>query len=177
MTTTRIGADFCLNFPTRPPTLQIACNDVDESGVLPVPSLSWYKDDVLAITQDSFGQPSFSEEFLSQGRNGLFRTGALTPPALITIPAISQSGYGELFLNFILNISDASLLPSGVNASNLDREVFSVLLGRWECRVNNAFGEDSAVTELSDCGELGASLIVHILLKHMQGQQANFSLL
>jgi hypothetical protein len=164
VTTTKIGADFCLNFPTRPPTLQIVCNDVDESGVVPVPSLSWYKDDVLAITQDSFGQPSFSEEFFNQGRNSLLRSGALSPPALIAIPATSPSGYGDLFLNFIgSSISDASLLPSGVNASNLDREVFSVLLGRWECRVNNTFDEDSALTELSDCGELiqlEASLIL-----------------
>ena len=164
MTTTKIGADFCLNFNARPSTLQIICNDVDDLGVVPLPSLSWYKDDILAITQDSFGQPSFSEEFLNQGRNGLLRSGALSLPALIAIPATSPSGYGDLFLNFVgLSISDASLLPSGVNASNLDHEVFSVLLGRWECRVNNTFGEDSAITELSDCGKLklGGSFIHH----------------
>ena len=154
MTTTKVGADFCLNFPTRPSTLQIICNDVNEMGVVPVPSRSWYKDGILAITQLDFGQVSFNEDFLNQGRNGLLRFGTLEPSALIAIPGASPSGYGELFLNFMnLNITGPGLLPSGVNASNLDNEVFSVLLGRWECRVDNTFGEDSAVTELSDCGE------------------------
>ena len=162
VTTTKIGADFCLNFPTRPPTLQIICNDVDELGVVPLPSLSWYKDDVLAITQDSFGQPSFSEDFLNQGRNGLLRSGALSPPALIAIPANSPSGYGDLFLNFIgLTVADAGLLPPGLNSSDIHREVFSVLLGRWECRVNNSFGEDSALSELSDCGRFQVRSFIH----------------
>ena len=154
VTTTKIGADFCLNFSTRPSTLQIICNDVDVMGAVPVPSRSWYKDGILAITQLDFGQVSFNEEFFNLGRNGLLRFNALDPSALITIPGSSPSGYGELFLNFKdLNISSPDLLPSGVDANNLDRELFSVLLGRWECRANNTFGEDSAVTEISDCGK------------------------
>ena len=150
-TLTKIGADFCISFSTRPVTVQILCNDADEMGVVPRPSLSWVKDGVVAITQDEFGQTEFSEEFLSQGRNELLRLFTLNPTALISIPG----SFGELFMNFVgLNISNPALVPPGINASNVDRELFSVLLGRWECRVNNMFGEDSAVTELMDCGKV-----------------------
>lgn len=166
MTTTKIGAEFCLDFRTRPSALQIVCNGVDDSGVFPAPSVSWYKDRVLAITQDSFGQPSFNEDFL-KGIRSLLQPGALSPSPLIAIPAISPGGYGDLFLNFVgLSISNASLLPFGVNASNLDREVFSVLLGRWECQVNNSFGEDSAATRLYECCKLNLSMQFFYSLKH-----------
>ena len=148
MTTTKVGADFCISFSNRPSALQITCN---QFGAVPNPALTWYKDDILAITMDQFGQFSISEEFLNQGNNGLLRFGALDPPPLVAIGTLP--GSGELFLNFMANVSIPSLIPTGVDTSNIARELFTVLLGSWECRVNNTFGEDSAETELSDCGK------------------------
>ena len=149
VTTTKVGADFCLSFSNRPSALLIICNQL---GGVPTPALSLYKDDILAITMDGFGQFSISEEFLNRGNNSLLRFSVLDPPPLVPIGTLP--GSGELFLNFkVNNITLLSLVPPGVDMSNVVRELFTVLLGSWECRVNNTFGEDSAVTELSDCGK------------------------
>ena len=151
LTITKVGADFCISFsnPPDPSALQITCN---QFGAVPSPALTWYKDDILAITMDGFGQFSISEEFLNQGNNSLLRFGVLDPPPLVAIG--TRPGIGDLILNFMVtNVSIPALLPAGVDVNNIVRALFTVLLGSWECRVNNTFGEDSAVTELSDCGK------------------------
>ena len=151
MTVTRIGADFCISFNNPPSALQITCNDANVQGPLPNPTLSWYKDDVLVFTIEGFS-PVPNEEFYNVGNNGLLQFGVLEPPPLVVIPT-SESG-SQLLLNFLVsNVSMPSELPSGVDASDIGRELFSVLLGKWECRSNNTFGTDSAVTELTDCGK------------------------
>ena len=154
VTTTKVGADFCISFSNPPSALQIICNDVQQFGAVPTPVLTWYKDDIVAITMDEFGQFSISEEFLNVSNNGLLRFGVLEPPPLVAIGTLPSSG-GELFLNFMVtNVANPALIPPGVDMNNIVRELFAVLLGSWECRVNNTFGEDSAETELSDCGKL-----------------------
>ena len=158
VTITKVGADFCISFSNPPSTLQIICNDINELGAVPVPTLTWYKDDILAITTDQFGQSSLNEDFLSQGNNSLLQFGVIDPPPLVALTTLPFGG-GELFLNFVtvnISISNPALIPSGVDESNIGRELFDVLLGNWECRVNNTFGEDSALTELSDCGKFGS---------------------
>lgn len=166
VTSTKVGADFCISFSNPPSALQISCN---QFGAIPTPALTWYKDDILAITMDGFGQFSISEEFLNQGNNGLLRFGVLDPPPLVAIGTLP--GSGDLILNFMatnFSVADPtniqSLLPPDVDTNDIVRELFTVLLGSWECRLNNTFGEDSAETELSDCGKhVVAVNIQHII--------------
>ena len=137
--------------------LQILC---DEFGAYPIPTLSWYKDDVLAVTMDSSGGQTFNGDFFSVGNNELLRFGVLDPPPLAVFGSALGGSGGQLFLNFIVsNVSRPDLLPSGVEVDNINRELFDVLLGGWECRLNNSLGEDSAVTELSDCGTCTSIII------------------
>ena len=152
VTVTKVGADFCVSFSNPPSTLQILCNDANPLGTVPTPTLSWYKDDVLAITMDEFGGQVVNEDFYNVGNNGLFRFGVLDPPPLVALS--TSPGSGQLFLNFVSsNVSQPDLLPPGVDPGDIDQELFAILLGSWECRVNNTFGEDSASTDLSDCGK------------------------
>lgn len=154
VTVSKIGADFCISFNNLPPTIQLLCNDVDELGASPPPVLTWYKDDVLAITMNEQGDSLLNEEFFNQSNNGLLRFGVLEPPPLVALGGIGGGG-GQLFLNFIVsNITMPTLVPPEVDTDNIEHELFSVLLGNWECRLSNTFGEDSALTELSDCGEV-----------------------
>ena len=166
VTLTKIGADFCVSFSNPPSVLQINCNDVKSTGADPPSTLFWYKDDVLAFTGEG---PGFvpNEEFYNIGNNGLLRFGVLDPPPLVVLPGDFDGS--QLLLNFLsVNASSPALLPPGVDVDNIAQELFDVLLGNWECRVNNTYGEDSAVTELTDCGKAGyiehRHFVMHIII-------------
>lgn len=79
--------------------------------------------------------------------NPLFIPGVVFPPPFDTS---SSSGTLLLFTE-ARNLSSPTLAPPGVNQGNVRDEVFNELLGEYICSVENAYGDDSATTIISEC--------------------------
>ena len=142
-----IGADFCLSFDSLQTTyLELLCDNVEEAFTYPRPERAWYKDGVL-LYKAGFGESTtINNEFYEAGNNSLLRPGGVEPSPLTSFQD------GTLVLTWGRS-NFTGVLPVGVTIDGYLRNIFSTLLGSWECRLNNSLGEGRAETVLIDCGE------------------------
>lgn len=140
-----IADEFCISRNTSDPkAVTLKC------GLLNTPQpqamRSWFKNDELIYTEFTDSAVDLSEYFILFP---ILITGILDPPPL------TATSDGTIFLNYeVNNITTPALLPMNTTLEQAREEVFDLLLGKWECTVNNTLGSATPVTYLiRECGE------------------------
>ena len=154
-----IAGEFCISRETSGSKLvTLTC------GLLNIPQpramRSWFKNDELIYTELTESSVDLSDYFM---QFPILMTGVLDPTAF------TATSDGIIFLNYeVDNITTPALLPPNTTLEQAREEVFDLLLGNWECRVNNTLGSATPVMYLiRECGEillLECMCCVHMLI-------------
>ena len=148
-----IGANFCLDFVLKQRAF-IRCdiNIFNTATAYPTPRRTWVKDGLVVYSDSGQGTAFFNDTFLLSGDNSLFMPLVIFPPPL---NIWSYAATGSIGVDTTAENLTFPLTPSGVNLGNFRRVTFEALLGNYGCTVDNVFGGDSAISSISECGELG----------------------
>ena len=142
-----IGTDFCINRGINE-TFTINCDILERDlangipGPLPTPFRSWVNNDIVVynVTQGLNPIEQINMEFFAA--NMLLMPSVLQPQ--VFLPTVDGA------ITFLTRVDNSS--RAGISEDVARNMLFDSYLGDWTCSANNAYGSDTATTNVRECG-------------------------